>query len=143
MYMWDPNEAFENDDENYNPIDDDLEFDNHFLDNMSFNEVVEFLDNMSEMFNRYTINNIKNDKRNWYKEYYNNPNQEIIIDVDAGLFEDVENLVDNFSIKKYNKLAQQYRKKDQEDEFIKVCEISGVFDLFMENVNSVEDIING
>jgi len=141
--MWDPNEAFENDDENYNPIDDDLEFDNHFLDNMSFNEVVEFLDNMSEMFNRYTINNIKNEKRNWYKEYYNNPNQEIIIDVDAGLFEDVENLVDNFSIKKYNKLAQQYRKKDQEDEFIKVCEISGVFDLFMENVNSVEDIING
>lgn len=137
--MWDPNEALENDDENYDPMDDDLEFDEHFLDNMSFNEVVEFLDNFAAMFVNFNQKKIIK-KNDWYSAYYNNPGQEVLIDVDAGMFEDAENLADNFTEKKYQKMLEQYKKTGQEIEFLKICDITGVTSIVMEKINDVGDL---
>ena len=48
--MFDPNEAFENesDDNEYDPMDDDLAFDSDFLNKVPFNDVVSFLETISE-----------------------------------------------------------------------------------------------
>ena len=101
--MFDPNEAFENEfeDNEYDPIDDDIAFDSDFLNKVSFNEVVAFLDSISEAILRFELNEKQSKNKDWYVEYYNNPGKEVLINIDPGMFEDIENLVDNFSKRGY------------------------------------------
>ena len=141
--MFDPNEAFENesDDNEYNPMDDDLAFDSDFLNKVPFNDVVSFLETISEAIFKFEKTQTHDLEDDWYTQYYNNPGKEVLINVDPYMFEDIENLVDNFTNKKYKKLLSEYKKKGQELQFLQLCDISGLTSLLIDNINTVEDIV--
>ena len=141
--MFDPNEAFEyeSEDNEYDPMDDDIAFDSDFLNKVSFNDVVAFLDTISDAIFRFEMREKDREKKDWYVEYYNNPGKEVLINIDPGMFEDIENLVDNYSQKKYKKLLSNYKEKGEELEFLQLCDVAGLTSMLMENINTVGDIV--
>jgi len=141
--MFDPNEAFENesDDNEYDPMEDDLAFDSDFLNKVPFNDVVSFLETISDAIFKFENRQAHDLEDDWYTQYYNNPGKEVLINVDPYMCEDIENLVDNFTNKKYQKLLSEYKKKGQELQFLQLCDISGLTSLLINNINTVEDIV--
>lgn len=140
--MWDPNESFEfekDDEDMYDPMDDDIEFDGFFLDNMSFNQVVSFLDDLAESFAVFRNKQLNSD---WYTDWYSNPGKEVIVSVDADLLSDVEKLSEKFTDRKYKRLLSKYKELGKEMDFLKVCDITGITSHLFSDVDTIEDIFN-
>lgn len=145
--MYDPNEAFEfesNDDNaDYDPIDDDLEFDDDVLDRFTFREVLDMVEDLGNMFEGFisAIDKEPREMTDWYRNFVNSPRKRIV-DMyvsDPEIVENVKYLKKIWDIEDYYAYTKYYEEKGILNEFYKVCDVFGIYD--MMKVNNVDDIL--
>jgi len=145
--MYDPNEAFEfesNDDNaDYDPIDDDLEFDDDLLDRFTFREVLDMVEDLGNMFGGFisAIEKEPREMKDWYRNYVNSPRKKVVdmFVSDPQIVENVKYLKKIWDIEDYYAYTKYYEEKGILDEFYKVCDVFGIYD--MMNINNVDDIL--
>ena len=123
--MFDPNEAFEyeNENEKYDPISDDIIFDDKFINNLEMRSLFNFMSKLQFLKNSFFV------IEDWYDQFCKNPNSKSrpIIISNEDLANEVEDLTNNFSYKQYLMLADKYLGSDLELDFLKYCDVFGVF----------------
>ena len=123
--MFDPNEAFEyeNENEKYDPISDDIIFDDKFINNLEMRSLFNFMSKLQFLKNSLFV------IEDWYDQFCKNPNSKStpIIISNEDLANEVEDLTNNFDYKQYLMLADKYLGTDLELDFLKYCDVFGVF----------------
>ena len=123
--MFDPNEAFEyeSENENYDPISDDIIFDDKFINNLEMRSLFNFMSKLQFLKNSFFV------IEDWYDQFCKNPNSKStpIIISNEDLANEVEDLTNNFDYKQYLMLADKYLGTDLELDFLKYCDVFGVF----------------
>lgn len=145
--MYDPNEAFdyESNDENadYDPIDDDLEYDDDFLDKYSFREVLDIVEDLGTMFGGFisAFQNQPKGMTDWYRSFVNSKDKRIV-DMyvsDPQMVENVKLLKKIWDIEDYLAYVNYYDEKGILNEFYKVCDVFSIYD--MMKIDNVDDIL--
>lgn len=145
--MYDPNEAFdfESNDDNadYDPINDDLEFDDDLLDKYTFREVLDMVEDLGNMFGGFisAIDKEPMQMTDWYRNYVNSPRKRVV-DMyvsDPEIVENVKYLKKIWDIEDYYAYTKYYEQRGILDEFYKVCDVFGIYD--MMKINNVDDIL--
>lgn len=123
--MFDPNEAFEYEfeHEDYEPLTDDIIFDDKFINNREMRSLFNFMSKLQFIKNKFII------IEDWYEEFARNPdkNNTPVLIKNEDLVKDVEDLTNNYSYEYYLELSEKYLGTDDELDFLKYCDVFGVY----------------
>ena len=132
--MFDPNEAFEYESEHehemYDPISDDMIFDDKFINNLEMRGLFNFMSKLQFLRNTYFM------IEDWYDQFCKNPNSKStpVLITNEDLAKEVEDLTNNFDYKEYLILSEKYLGTDDELDFLKYCDVFGVFRQIPDNM---------